>query len=125
MGRRRLGLFNGFADKGVVAVREVVSALIAIKRRGDGADIQLLLYLGRASYRLWLVSLYRLTENGGRHLLHVALSPTCRPPALSGQWKNVLYFWPWQRDPIPDIILITGTVVTACACVVIDYAIDV
>ena len=78
-----------------------MSALIAIKRRGDGADIQLLLYLGRASYRLWLVSFYRLTENGGRHLLHVALSPTCRPPALSGQWKNVPYFWPWQRDPIP------------------------
>ena len=39
MGRRRLGLFDGFADKGVVAVREVVSALIAIERRRDGADI--------------------------------------------------------------------------------------
>ena len=39
MGRRRLGLFDGFADEGVVAVREVVSALIAIERRRDGADI--------------------------------------------------------------------------------------
>ena len=39
MGGRRLGLFDGFADKGVVAVREVVSALIAIEGRRDSADV--------------------------------------------------------------------------------------
>ena len=103
-----------------------MSAIIAIEGRRDGSDVN---SFSRPSVVPIIVSsqyLYVALPKvvvGVRCMLHYCRFKDTR--CCLGSGEMLLISGRGSATRFPDIILMTGTIVTSCACVVVDYAIDV